>query len=123
MITDNSLKDVQTEEDGKFIGMVDTIVGSTAGVGASGVQQNFNISGGITRDTYPELLNKLEDQNLNNGVVLMNRRTAKEFLKFDRSEIGGDLAQDLFKISFQAILSLHESPGLTAHHPANVARR
>src|SRR4051812_28020172 len=44
VITDNSLKDMQTEEDGKFIAMVDTIVGSTSGVGSAGVQQNFNIS-------------------------------------------------------------------------------
>jgi hypothetical protein len=94
VITDNSLKDMQTEEDGKFIAMVDEIVGSTAGVGAAGVQQNFNISGGITRDTYVEVLSKLEDQNLNNGIFLMNRRTAKEFIKFDRNEFGGDKAQD-----------------------------
>ena len=106
VITDNSLKDMQTEEDGKFIAMTDTIVGSTAGVGASGVQQNFNISGGMTRDTYVEVLSKLEDQNLNNGIFLMNRRTAKEFLKFNRSEIGGDLAQDLFK---QGLTALQEA--------------
>jgi hypothetical protein len=49
VITDNSLKDMQAEEDGKFIAMVDEIVGSTSGVGAANVQQNFNISGGITR--------------------------------------------------------------------------
>jgi hypothetical protein len=36
---------------------------------------------------------KLEDIYLNNGVVLMNRRTAKRFLTWDRNEIGGDLAQ------------------------------
>ncbi len=96
-ITDNSLKDVQTEEDGQFIASIDTMVGTTTGVGTSGVQQNFNISGGITRDTYKEVLSKLEDLNLNNGIILMNRRTAKEFLGWNRSEIGGDLAQDLLK--------------------------
>lgn len=105
VITDNSLKDVQTEEDGKFIGMVDEICGATNGVGAAGVQQNFNISGGITRDTYKEVLSKLEDQNLNNGIFLMNRRTAKEFLSWNRSEIGGDLAQDMFKEGLAALSS------------------
>jgi hypothetical protein len=119
VITDNSLKDVQTEEDGKFIAMCDTIVGSTAGVGAAGVQQNFNISGGITRDTYVEVLSKLEDQNLNNGVVLMNRRTAKEFLKFDRSEIGGDLAQDLFK---QGLTALQEAMIFGVKHIFTIKR-
>lgn len=103
VITDNSLKDIQTEEDGKFIAMVDEIVGAVGGVGAAGVAQNFNIAGGITRDTYVEVTSKLEDQNLNNGVFLMNRRTAKEFLKWDRSEIGGDLAQDLFQQGLSAL--------------------
>ena len=106
VITDNSLKDIQTEEDGKFIAVIDEIVGTVNGVGASGVQQNFEINGGITRDTYVEVLSKLEDQNLNNGVFLMNRRTAKEFLKWDRSEIGGDLAQDLLK---QGLTALQEA--------------
>ena len=107
VITDNSLKDVQTEEDGKFIAMCDTIVGPSNGVGASGVQQNFSITGAISRDTYVEVLRYVENQNLNNGVILMNRSTAKEFLKFDRSEIGGDLAEDLFKKGLTAL----QNPG------------
>lgn len=119
VITDNSLKDMQTEEDGKFIAMIDTIVGSTSGVGAAGVQQNFNISGGVTRDTYVEVLSKLEDQNLNNGIFLMNRRTAKEFLKFNRSEIGGDLAQDLFK---QGLTALQEATIFGCKHIFTIKR-
>jgi hypothetical protein len=119
VITDNSLKDMQTEEDGKFIAMVDEIVGSTAGVGAAGVQQNFNISGGITRDTYVEVLSKLEDQNLNNGIFLMNRRTAKEFIKFDRNEFGGDKAQDLF---LQGLSALQEASILGTKHIFTIKR-
>ncbi len=105
VITDNSLKDIQTEEDGQFIAMVNTIVGASNGVGASGVQQNFLAAAGtpITRENYVALLRILENQNLNNGVFLMNRSTAKEFLKFDRSEIGGDLAQALFKEGLSAL--------------------
>ena len=49
------------------------------------------------------MLSILENQNLNNGVILMNRKTAKQFLTFDRSEIGGDLAQDLFKDGLTAL--------------------
>src|SRR5713226_5781615 len=78
VITDNSLKDMQTEEDGKFVAMIDTIVGSTSGVGSAGVQQNFNISGGITRDTYVEALSKLEDQNLNNGIVMATSYSTRD---------------------------------------------
>ena len=119
VITDNSLKDIQTEEDGKFIAMVDEIVGATNGVGAAGVQQNFNINGGITRDTYVEVLSKLEDQNLNNGIFLMNRRTAKEFLKWNRSEIGGDLSQDLFK---QGLTALQEATIFGVKHIFTIKR-
>ena len=119
VITDNSLKDVQTEEDGKFIAGVSAIVGSAyngsngPGVGASGVQQNFECvpsglnetaaADGWNRPSYAKVLSILENQNLNNGIILMNRRTAKQFLKFDRSEIGGDLAQDLFTDGLTAL--------------------
>src|SRR4051812_28277573 len=42
VVTDNALKDVQYEEDGKFISMVDTIIGLENGTGsASGYQQAF----------------------------------------------------------------------------------
>jgi hypothetical protein len=118
VITDNSLKDIQTEEDGKFIAGVNTIVGPVAsggapGIGLGGVQQNFEIvpSGyletaapnGWNRFSYTKVLSILENQNLNNGVILMNRKTAKQFLTFDRSEIGGDLAQELFKEGLTAL--------------------
>ncbi|HPY31123.1 MAG TPA: hypothetical protein PLT00_12695 [Verrucomicrobiota bacterium] len=119
VITDNSLKDIQTEEDGKFIALCDTVVGAVGGVGAAGVAQNFNIAGGITRDTYVEVLSKLEDQNLNNGVILMNRRTAKEFLKFNRSEIGGSLAQDMFK---QGLTALQEATIFGVKHVFTIKR-
>lgn len=105
VITDNSLKDIQTEEDGKFIAMINTITGASNGVGLAGVQQNFAITGAITRETYVTTLRILENQNLNNGVFLMNRSTAKEFLKFDRSEIGGDLSEALFKEGLSALTS------------------
>lgn len=103
VITDNALKDMQRTEDSRFIKTVDRIVGSTSGVGLSGKQQNFNIAGGITRDNYKDVLSKLEDADLNNGVFLMNRKTAKAFLSWDRSEIGGDLAQDLFTDGLSAL--------------------
>jgi hypothetical protein len=126
VITDNSLKDVQTEEDGKFIAGVNTIVGPVAangapGIGLGGVQQNFecvplavqgvgynaNSNGyGASawgRADYVKVLSVLENNNLNNGVILMNRKTAKQFLTFDRSEIGGDLAQELLKEGLTAL--------------------
>jgi hypothetical protein len=122
VITDNSLKDIQTEEDGKFIAGVQSIVGPVVtsgapGVGAGGVTQNFecvpyNVAAGNSTGTgawawnradYVKVLSVLENQNLNNGVILMNRKTAKQFLTFDRSEIGGDLAQSLFTDGLTAL--------------------
>ena len=103
VITDNALKDIQTEEDSRFIKTVDRIIGAITGVGESGVQQNFEINGDITRDTYTETLTKLTRRDLNNGVFLMNRETAVKFLKWDRSEIGGDLAERMFNDGLGAL--------------------
>jgi hypothetical protein len=103
VITDNSLKDIQTEEDGKFIALIDEIVGTDVSVGASGYQQNFTINSDMDRDSYVSVLSKLDDFYLNNGVFLMNRRTAKRFLTWDRSEIGGDLAQSLLTEGLSAL--------------------
>lgn len=105
VITDNALKDVQTEEDGQFIAMCDTIVGTeNTANGAGGIIQNFApATTAMTRENYTQVLSLLEDQMLNNGVILMNRKTAKKFLTFDRSEIGGDLSQDLFKEGLSAL--------------------
>jgi len=103
IITDNALKDVQTEEDGRFVGTIDRVVGAYGGVGESGSQQAFSLAAGITRDSYVEILSHLENQRLNNGVYLMNRKTAKAFLKWDRSEIGGDIAQNMFQDGLTAL--------------------
>lgn len=103
IITDNALKDMQTEEDARFIKLVDEIVGAYGGTGKSGLQQAHEINGDLVRDTYVEALSHLEDRDLNNGMFLMNRKTAKKFLKWDREEIGGDLAQDLFKEGLAAL--------------------
>ncbi len=102
--TDNSLKEVQRTEDSGFIKGIDRLVGPEGGVGPfSGRQQNFVINGPISRETYPDILKLLEAFELNNGVALMNRSTAKEFLKFPRSEIGGDLSEEMFKDGLSAI--------------------
>lgn len=105
VITDNALKDIQRQEDASFLTAVDAIVGSTTGVGASGKQQHFSFPGGITRDNYVKSLSVLENMELNNGVFLMNRTTAKTFLTFDRSEIGGDLSEKMFTDGLTALQS------------------
>lgn len=103
VITDNALKDIQRAEDASFIAGINELVGPSNGVGAAGFQQNFVFAGGITRDNYVKALSVLENRDLNNGVFLMNRTTAKEFLKFDRSEIGGDLSERMFQDGLTAL--------------------
>lgn len=112
MVIDNSLRDMQTREDAHYMNMVDTSIGAAGGANSAiGLQQNFDYSAGgaddttvgavgsyITRVNYNRFtVNKLQDRRLNNGVFLLNRKTATEFLNFDRTEIGGDLAQTLFE--------------------------
>ena len=108
---------LQTEEDYQFINAVDSIVKPAGGFGAANAgnpaagaygtgnsavtgQAQYGVinaaASHFSREEYVNVLNMLEDQSLNNGVVLMNRKTAKTFLTFDRSEVGGDLSQTLF---------------------------
>lgn len=111
VIVDNSLKDIMTHEDVRFIGWIDAIVGAAGGAnGAAGIQQNFDYTAGgaddpsgtaagatVTRDNLRRYtLSHLEDRELNNGVFLVNRKMAKEHLGWDRNEVGGDKAQDMY---------------------------
>jgi len=117
VITDNALRDIQTEEDTRFIELVNdctgdfpaapTSAGGTGTTGQAGFQQAYNYeaasTGGFDRATYIPALSSLENHNLNNGVNLMNRYTAKHFLKMHRGEAGGDLSQELFLSGLKAL--------------------
>jgi hypothetical protein len=115
VVTDNALKDIQTEEDNRTITEVDRVVGSTANVVSpvTGLVQHFSINGGITRSNYKEVLHHLEDRELNNGVFLMNRHTAKEFLEWDRSEFGGDIAE---RLALEGLSALSEAKVFGVRH-------
>ncbi len=119
VITDNALKDIQTEEDGRFIKTIDRIVGAVAGTGEAGVRQNFEVSGGLTRDNYVTILSYLEDRSLNNGVFLMNRKTAKQFLTWDRVKMGGDLSQ---KLAVDGLTALVEGKVMGIRHIFTIKR-
>lgn len=119
VITDNALKDMQTREDANFISLVDTVVGASNGVGQTGSQQNFEIQGGISRDSYTEVLNIIQDCNLNNGVFLMNRHTASNFIKWDRSEFGGDIAE---KTAIDGLSALSEAKIMGVRHLFTIKR-
>ncbi len=112
VLTDNSIKDGLAEIDGKFIEIVDGIVtDTTAGVGTphplTGKIQYREFTGGITRENLAEALKMLpsgstfagfEDKfRLRNYLMLMNDITAKELLKFEREEAGGDISEEMFR--------------------------
>lgn len=97
-IQDNMLKDIQTQVDFFAWNVFDQVVGPVEGIGAAGYEQNHRIVGDITRQTYPLVESYLEDHELNNGIYVMNRKTAKKFrTNFDAVDYGDGLATETFK--------------------------
>lgn len=97
VITDNSLRDIHTEEDTRGIALVDRVIGPEDGVGAAGWTQNATVAGPITRVSYNEITSDLEDHDLDNGVFLLNRRTGKFVNSFDAVEAGDAIASATLK--------------------------
>jgi len=103
-VSDQAIRDIGTEEDTKFIQAVNTaMVGADQPVPANGnVVQWKTIPGGITRDSIKsaKAIMRKGPSKLSAEVALVNHITILEFEAFDRNEIGGDLAQDIFKNGF-----------------------
>jgi hypothetical protein len=105
-----STKDIATEIDTRFIERVDSVIGTQNTANALnglGLPQNVTIAGGITRENVAEAFKVIKrlrvpfgpsqpDGGESKGVMLMNTVTADDFVKMSRSEVGGDLAQDMF---------------------------
>jgi hypothetical protein len=103
VLSDNSIKDMLAEEDGKFILTVNTLLlGANVVIPETGVAQYVTISGGVTRDTLAEAMKVLPrtPNHLNVATVLINNVTIWDIVKFGRDEIGGDLSQELFRTGF-----------------------
>ncbi len=100
VLSDNAIKDMLAEEDGKFITAVNSaLVGADTVVPASGVTQWQTISGGITRDTLQEAFKILPKTpwHLEVHTVLINNVSIREIFKWGRDEMGGDFSQDIVK--------------------------
>jgi len=104
VISDNAIKDMLAEEDGKFLGACTNAVGGSAGatVTETGGIHWRATTGEITRESLaesfkvmPTLTNSLEV-----ATVLTNHITVKDIQKFRRDETGGDLAQEMFLKGF-----------------------
>jgi hypothetical protein len=100
VLSDNAIKDMLAEEDGKFLRAVNTaLVGAGLTVPTSGTVQHEVIAGGITRDTLWDGLKVMPNtpSNLEVHVVLCNNITIKEVGKFTHNEMGGTLSMDIMK--------------------------
>jgi len=111
ILLENSTKDMATALDTKFIEKINSVIGSknTSNSARSGwdYPQWVELSGGITRENMAEAFKYIQrlrvpfgptqpDGGESKGVMLMNNITAQEFVKMSRSEVGGDLAQEMW---------------------------
>lgn len=98
ILSDNALKDMQAEEDGKFIGTVDSIlIAPGAVVPDTGTVQWQQIPGGISRETWNESLKILPrtPAHFSVSTILLNNVTVLDFQKWGRDEAGGDFSQQV----------------------------
>jgi len=98
VLSDNSIKDMLTEEDSKWIHATNAALGGAAGatVTTTGAIQWQEVVGGITRANVAESLKIMPSTSsrLENHCGLINNITIKDFLKWHRDEVGGDLAEN-----------------------------
>ena len=110
IMLDISTKDLATLVDTRLMEAVDSVIGPVNAanpLNKLGLPQNVIISGGITRENVAEAFKVIKrlrvpfgpsqaDGNETKGVMLMNNVTADDFVKMSRSEVGGDIAQDMW---------------------------
>ena len=100
VLSDNAIKDMLAEEDGKFISACNTaMVGVGVTVPTSGTVQYQQIVGGWTRDTLWDAMKIMPStpSNLEVHTALINNISIKDVAKLTRNEMGGDFSQDVMK--------------------------
>ena len=110
ILTDNSIKDGLSAIDDKFIGLTRDICMDYDVVGGKAVQRftgkvQYRKYANFTRESLADALTMLPSGSttmpgkfrLRNHVMLMNDVTAQQVLKWDRTTIGGDIAQEHFQ--------------------------
>jgi hypothetical protein len=105
-----STKDIATQIDTNFLETVNSIIGPVNAanpLNTLGLPQNVTISGGITRENVGEAFKVIKrlrvpfgpaqpDGGEAKGVMLMNNVTADDFVKMGRSEVGGDVSEQMW---------------------------
>ncbi len=103
ILSDNAVKDMLAEEDGKAIATVQTLLGTIdTAVPETGTVQYRTIAGGITRDSVNDSLKILPEtpSHLETATVLVNNITIKDVQKWGYDEIGGELSEEILRQGF-----------------------
>lgn len=107
IVNDNMLRDIHTAEDTAFIAQIDRIVGGTATNYTTSLDyevQHVNMgTNTLQRQNVKAAISFLTNRQLPIGVFLMNQRTANEFLGWNRTEVGGDLAEKFLRQGLKAL--------------------
>lgn len=93
-LNEDMLLDIEEEEDRRWFTACDDIVGPLDGVGESGWGQNFYF-GEFNRANFADSLFIFSDRKMPPGINVVNERFMSNFMKMDRSQAGGDLAEKL----------------------------
>ena len=112
VVTDNALKDMDNRQDGTFFASIDTLCGSSTGVGLSGAQQHFAYQGQVSRRSYADALNNLTRLDVPQGVWVIADVTANEWIGMGREEWGDDFAGDVFRKGLSGAMSKLELVGV-----------
>jgi len=103
-VSDQAVRDISTEEDASFIETINSVlVAPDTNLPAHGNNPLWKtISGGFTREVIKEVKGVLRvgPASLSAEKMLMNHITILEYEAMYREEIGGDLAEDIFKNGF-----------------------
>lgn len=104
ILSDNAIKDMLAEEDSKLILATNRAIGGSAGVETAWSEeiQWDTIAGGVTRENWQDALAIMPrtDASLEAKRILLNNITIRQFLKWGRNEIGGDLAEEFLRDGF-----------------------
>ncbi len=103
VLSDNAIKDMLVEEDGKFIQVCNSVVGERGVMNPyTGGIQHVEIAGGLTRDTFSRALKVLPSTAMRLPVskILINNLTISDVQGWGRDEVGGDLAQEILQNGF-----------------------
>ena len=100
VLSDNAIKDMLSEEDSKFMTAVHAAIGtSTSQTNATSGVTQWATGSQVTRDTLWEAMKVMPGlaSSLETHTILINSVTIKDIAKLDRTEIGGDLSEDIMR--------------------------